>query len=90
LTIAQLHVRARGTGVGWRAEPVAVAIKRALDYVWDRYDSDLHLWAWGNGDVPAWMLMDAVSALHDAALALAPGAAEADRVVHKRRIVTVF
>jgi transcriptional regulator with XRE-family HTH domain len=48
-------------------------IKRALDYVWDRYDPDLHLWAWGNGDVPAWMLMDAVSALHDAALALASG-----------------
>jgi hypothetical protein len=48
-------------------------IKRALDYVWDRYDPDLHLWAWGNGDVPAWMLMDAVSALHDAALALTPG-----------------
>jgi hypothetical protein len=48
-------------------------IKRALDHVWDRYDPDLHLWAWGNGDVPAWMLMDAVGALHDAALALTPG-----------------
>jgi hypothetical protein len=53
--------------------PSPERIKRALNYVWDRYDPDLHLWAWGNGDVPAWMLMDAVSALHDAALALTPG-----------------
>ncbi len=47
-------------------------IERALAFVWDRYVPELNLWAWGNGDVAAWMLMDAVSALHDAALALTP------------------
>jgi hypothetical protein len=54
-------------------------INRALDYVWERFDPELHLWAWGNGDVPAWMLMDAVSALHDAALAMAFGPGQPER-----------
>ncbi len=45
-------------------------IELALDQVWARYDPGLHLWAWGNGDAPVWMLGDAVAALHDAALAL--------------------
>ena len=45
-------------------------IEHALGHVWGRYEPDLHLWAWGNGDAPVWMLADAVAALHDAALAL--------------------
>ena len=55
-------------------------VDRALAYVWARYVPDLHLWAWGNGDVNAWMVMDAVSALHDAALAFAarPGRTTVD------------
>jgi DNA-binding XRE family transcriptional regulator len=50
-------------------------IEHALGYVWERYDPGLNLWAWGNGDVPVWMLADAVAALHDAALALHTGPA---------------
>jgi len=50
-------------------------IEYALAKVWERYDADLHLWAWGNGDSPVWMLADAVAALHDAALALHTGPA---------------
>jgi hypothetical protein len=46
-------------------------IERALTHVWDRYAPELNLWAWNNGDVSAWMLMDAVSALQDASAALA-------------------
>jgi transcriptional regulator with XRE-family HTH domain len=45
-------------------------IQRALDHVWARYDEASHFWAWGNGDVPVWMLADAVAALQDTALAL--------------------
>lgn len=47
-------------------------IEYALKRVWDRYDSHSHFWAWGNGDVPVWMLADAVAALQETALALRP------------------
>jgi hypothetical protein len=51
-----------------RAErPDLRALNRALRLVWERYDPRLHLWAWGNGDVPVWMLVDAISALQAAA-----------------------
>jgi hypothetical protein len=54
------------------AAPDRERIDNALRFVWDRYDPDLHLWAWGNGDVPVWMLADAVAALNESALALQP------------------
>ncbi|MDN5852655.1 MAG: helix-turn-helix domain-containing protein [Actinomycetia bacterium] len=50
--------------------PDTRAITRALRVVWERYDPDTSLWAWGNGDVPVWMLADAVAAVQSAALAL--------------------
>ncbi|MBL8928467.1 MAG: hypothetical protein JNM77_19890 [Pseudonocardia sp.] len=53
--------------------PDTRAISRALPLVWERYDPTLHLWAWGNGDVPVWMLVDAVAALEAAANALLTG-----------------
>jgi transcriptional regulator with XRE-family HTH domain len=48
-------------------------IAHALEVVWSRFDSERNLWAWGNGDVPVWMLADAVAALQDSAFALLPG-----------------
>lgn len=54
------------------AEPPAAQIRRALEVVWERYQESLHLWAWGNGDVPVWMIMDAINALNDTALAMTP------------------
>lgn len=54
------------------ASPVQGHIRRALDVVWSRYDHATQFWAWGNGDVPAWMVHDAIAALHAAALALQP------------------
>jgi transcriptional regulator with XRE-family HTH domain len=48
-------------------------IRFALDHVWERYHAPSHFWAWGNGDVPVWMLGDAVAAVQDAALALSSG-----------------
>jgi transcriptional regulator with XRE-family HTH domain len=50
--------------------PDTRAIARALRMVWERYDPDTGLWAWGNGDVPVWMLADAVEAVQGAALAM--------------------
>lgn len=43
----------------------------ALHTVWSRYDAELGLWAWGNGDLPIWMTLDAVTALRASSLALA-------------------
>ncbi len=43
----------------------------ALGSLWDRYDVDQGLWAWGSGDLPIWQTLDAVSALRAAALAVA-------------------
>jgi transcriptional regulator with XRE-family HTH domain len=60
------------------AEPDRRLINHALDYIWDRYDPNLHFWAWGNGDTPVWMLADAVAALQDAAFAFLPAPAPAD------------
>lgn len=45
-------------------------IEAVLEHVWARYAPHLRLWAWGNGDVPVWMLADAVGALQDSASAL--------------------
>ncbi|SRR6266568_1450048 len=36
----------------------------ALRTLWERYDAELGLWAWGNGEVPIWMTLDAVTALN--------------------------
>ncbi|MGI8815800.1 MAG: helix-turn-helix domain-containing protein [Pseudonocardia sp.] len=52
------------------SEPDRRGIANAVGQVWERYDPRLHFWAWGNGDVPVWMLGDAVSALQRSALAL--------------------
>jgi len=49
------------------------AIERALIHVWERYVPDIGLWAWGNGDVPVWLLVDAVVALQAAAFASVTG-----------------
>jgi transcriptional regulator with XRE-family HTH domain len=47
-------------------------IAYALEFVWSRFDRKRNLWAWDNGDVPVWMLADAVAALQDSAFALLP------------------
>lgn len=44
-------------------------MQKALDTVWKRYDRDLGLWAWGSGDLPIWMTLDAIAALREASLA---------------------
>jgi DNA-binding XRE family transcriptional regulator len=52
----------------------AVPISRltsAFQVLWSRFDRNLGLWAWGNGDLPIWMTLDSVTALSTAALALA-------------------
>jgi len=45
-------------------------IERALSSLWERYQPGLGLWAWGSGDLPIRMTLDAVTALRVAALAL--------------------
>jgi hypothetical protein len=49
----------------------ASRIHSALNTLWSRYNREISLWAWGNGDLPVWMTMDSVIALRSAALALA-------------------
>ncbi|TNC22926.1 helix-turn-helix domain-containing protein [Amycolatopsis alkalitolerans] len=44
-------------------------MQKALDVLWKRYDRDNGLWAWGSGDLPIWMTLDAVAALREAAYA---------------------
>lgn len=46
-------------------------LSRALSSLWERYEPRLGLWAWGSGDLPIWMTLDAVTALRAAALAFA-------------------
>lgn len=46
-------------------------LSRALGSLWERYEAGLGLWAWGSGDLPIWMTLDAVTALRAAALAFA-------------------
>jgi transcriptional regulator with XRE-family HTH domain len=48
-----------------------VRLSRALSSLWERYEAGLGLWAWGSGDLPIWMTLDAVTALRAAALAFA-------------------
>ncbi len=61
--------------------PVA-RLSRALNSLWERYEPSRGLWAWGSGDLPIWMTLDAVTALRAVALAfpapqfLPPSAAE--------------
>jgi transcriptional regulator with XRE-family HTH domain len=57
------------SGAAWSV-PV-VRLHAALRIVWSRYDRELGLWAWGNGDLPIWMTLDSVTALRGAALAMA-------------------
>ncbi len=47
----------------------AVRLNQALDSLWERYEPGIGLWAWGSGDLPIWMTLDAVTALRAAALA---------------------
>ncbi|WP_103343495.1 helix-turn-helix domain-containing protein [Amycolatopsis sp. CA-126428] len=47
----------------------AARLSRALRSLWERYEPGLGLWAWGSGDLPIWMTLDAVTALRAAALA---------------------
>lgn len=60
----------------------SVRLSRALGSLWERYEAGVGLWAWGSGDLPIWMTLDAVTALRSAALAFAappflpPAAAE--------------
>ncbi|KFU75986.1 DNA-binding transcriptional regulator, XRE-family HTH domain [Amycolatopsis lurida] len=44
-------------------------LNRALGTLWERYDAEQGLWAWGSGDLPIWQTLDAVTALRAAALA---------------------
>jgi DNA-binding XRE family transcriptional regulator len=62
----------------WVAQALAVApevplrrLRRALDALWERYDPERGLWAWGNGDLPIWMTLDSVTALNSATLRVA-------------------
>lgn len=48
--------------------PVA-RLSRALNSLWERYEPSRGLWAWGSGDLPIWMTLDAVTALRAIALA---------------------
>lgn len=53
-------------------EPVpAHRLRTPLDILWGRYDHSVGLWRWGNGDLPIWMTLDAITALRTAALTLA-------------------
>ncbi len=45
-------------------------LNHALGSLWDRYEAGPGLWAWGSGDLPIWMTLDAVTALRSAALAV--------------------
>ena len=47
-----------------------VRLNRALHMLWSRYDTRSGLFAWGSGDLPIWMTLDAVTALRAAALAV--------------------
>jgi hypothetical protein len=49
----------------------ALRLSRALSSLWERYEAGIGLWAWGSGDLPIWMTLDAVTALRAAALAFA-------------------
>ncbi|WP_410655182.1 helix-turn-helix domain-containing protein [Amycolatopsis sp. lyj-112] len=46
-------------------------LNRALGTLWERYEADQGLWAWGSGDLPIWQTLDAVTALRTAAFAAA-------------------
>jgi DNA-binding XRE family transcriptional regulator len=47
----------------------AARLSSALKSLWERYESGAGLWAWGSGDLPIWMTLDAVTALRATALA---------------------
>jgi hypothetical protein len=44
------------------------SVSRAVDRIWNYYNTNAALWSWGNGDLPIWMTLDAVDALRMAAL----------------------
>lgn len=53
-------------------QPVpAGRLRTPLELLWGRYDPAVGLWRWGNGDLPIWMTLDAITALRTAALTLA-------------------
>ena len=45
------------------------SVSTAVARIWTDYSHDAALWSWSNGDLPVWMTLDAVDALHVAALA---------------------
>ena len=45
------------------------SVSTAVARIWADYSHDDALWSWSNGDLPVWMTLDAVDALHLAALA---------------------
>jgi len=45
------------------------SVSAAVARIWNDYSHDAALWSWSNGDLPVWMTLDAVDALHAAALA---------------------
>jgi DNA-binding XRE family transcriptional regulator len=45
-------------------------LRSSVDILWGRYDHAVGLWRWGNGDLPIWMTLDAITALRTAALSL--------------------
>ena len=65
--VPPLHVGAGRAGPGGSQKTGHTSDQPRAPLVWERYDPALHLWAWGNGDVPVWMLVDAVAALQAAA-----------------------
>jgi len=47
------------------------AVSAGLTRIWADYQPDMSLWRWSNGDVPVWMTLDSLEALHLAALSSA-------------------
>jgi hypothetical protein len=45
------------------------SVSGAVARIWDDYNEETALWRWSNGELPVWMTLDAVEALHLAALA---------------------
>jgi hypothetical protein len=44
------------------------AVSAGLARIWADYQPDVCLWRWSNGDMPVWMTLDSLEALHLAAL----------------------
>lgn len=75
----EIHLSIRHFTAAWVVQALSLAtdpvppsrLRAPLDHLWSRYDHGPGLWRWGNGDLPIWMSLDAITALRTAALSLA-------------------